>query len=235
MKSIGKRIANRVLSSTPSADAGAAQFLRSYTHALDWDIDADNAESANAVAAKGFLQSFAASYDWGQDAKPAEALVEQFLIAPDDFVEGLVGLAQQSIRNGAPDVARSVAFSLLETPLMREAGAVMLGVVACARKLWPFASDNFGMCSDETLIRYQFANAVSPNQPQLQKFKTVLNAKRSKNQPSLPSTIGTEKAINPFLNCNNPTVASTLENQFETKLNSETEIFALLRRWKDSF
>lgn len=52
---------------------------------------------------------------------------------------------------------------------------------------------------------------------------------------SLPSTIGQERLINPFLRLSSAPLVASLEGYFEQKTTSDLEVFTLLRRWKDHF
>jgi len=58
---------------------------------------------------------------------------------------------------------------------------------------------------------------------------------RAQNLPTLPSTIGLEKRINPFLRTGSPVARRAAETRRGQVLESDTEVFATLRRWKDDF
>ncbi len=91
-------------------------------------------------------------------------------------------------------------------------------------------------CTHEyTSSNWEFAFATMPNKQALNEFKNALDLKRKKGQPSLPSTLSTEKFMNPFLNCDLFEVVQNLENKFDVKIISDSQAFGLLRQWKDSF
>jgi hydroxyacylglutathione hydrolase len=58
---------------------------------------------------------------------------------------------------------------------------------------------------------------------------------RRDDQPSLPSTIGLEKRINPFLRSDEPAVRDAAAQRARGPLASRVEVFAAVRRWKDEF
>lgn len=91
-------------------------------------------------------------------------------------------------------------------------------------------------CTHEyTESNWQFANHVRPNDSQLQAFKKSLDAKRSQQLPSLPSTLATEKALNPFLHCDQADLQKILAQKFNQTIESPEQAFGLLRHWKDHF
>lgn len=95
-------------------------------------------------------------------------------------------------------------------------------------------------CAHEyTLANLAFASAVEPDNVDLQQRLQRDQQLRQHGQPTLPSTLASELATNPFLRCETATEAMTralLEAGFgdSTALNGAAR-FAALRRWKDSF
>jgi hydroxyacylglutathione hydrolase len=51
---------------------------------------------------------------------------------------------------------------------------------------------------------------------------------------TLPSTIGQEKAINPFLRCSEPAVLQAAQRR-DVRARDPVSVFAVLRAWKDEF
>ncbi len=91
-------------------------------------------------------------------------------------------------------------------------------------------------CGHEyTLANLAFATAVEPDNPDIADAVKQVKALRAQNRPSLPTTIGRERLINPFLRCAQPNVHSAAARQSGTALNSTVDVFAALRRWKDGF
>jgi hydroxyacylglutathione hydrolase len=80
----------------------------------------------------------------------------------------------------------------------------------------------------------RFARAVEPDNTDLQAYQAHAQALRQQSQPTLPSSIGLEKAVNPFLRTHLPTVAHAVQ-QFDPNAREPVAVFAALRTWKDQF
>ena len=91
-------------------------------------------------------------------------------------------------------------------------------------------------CTHEyTLANLAFAAMVEPQRPELAAAIAEVRQRRRRHEPSLPSTIGRERLINPFLRATEPAVAQAAQRQAGAPLAGEIEVFAALRRWKDGF
>ncbi len=91
-------------------------------------------------------------------------------------------------------------------------------------------------CTHEyTLSNLAFAWAVEPDNPALRARITAVRELRARNLPSLPTDIGLERASNPFLRVDAPTVRKSAETWAATELATDAQVFAALRRWKDGF
>ncbi|SCK20480.1 hydroxyacylglutathione hydrolase [Vogesella sp. LIG4] len=86
-----------------------------------------------------------------------------------------------------------------------------------------------------TLSNLQFALAVEPGNAALQARWQQDQASRAVMRPTLPSSIGQEKATNPFLRTASPEVASAATRQAGHALAGSEAIFATLREWKNHF
>ena len=90
-------------------------------------------------------------------------------------------------------------------------------------------------CAHEyTLANLRFAAAVEPGNEALASYAASCQARRAAGEPTLPSTIGRERAINPFLRCGEPQVAAAAAAHGAPSADP-VEVFAALRRWKDGF
>ncbi len=90
-------------------------------------------------------------------------------------------------------------------------------------------------CAHEyTAANIQFALACEPDNLSLRQRDVVTQKLRSANLPTLPSTIGLEKATNPFLRCASPEIIHTLQRRglHDT---SQLGIFIALREWRNVF
>ncbi len=92
-------------------------------------------------------------------------------------------------------------------------------------------------CTHEyTEANLRFALAVEPDNPQLQQHRDKVRELRSHNKPSLPTSVGLELEINPFMRCDQPTVRQAAQTyQQQRQLESSAEVFAAIREWKDHF
>ncbi len=91
-------------------------------------------------------------------------------------------------------------------------------------------------CAHEyTLANLRFASAVEPGNTALQERVAREEAKRDRGVPTVPSTIGDERATNPFLRCTEPGVVAAAEAHAGRALADAVETFAVLRAWKNEF
>lgn len=91
-------------------------------------------------------------------------------------------------------------------------------------------------CTHEyTLANLAFAAAVEPDRAALREEIERVRALRRRGAPSLPSTIGRERRINPFLRLAEPQVAAAARRHSGQPLAAPQDVFAALRQWKDGF
>jgi hydroxyacylglutathione hydrolase len=90
-------------------------------------------------------------------------------------------------------------------------------------------------CAHEyTLSNLRFAQAVDPSNAALKAYARWCVEQRTKDQPTLPSTIETELAVNPFLRCGHAEVQAAALRQ-GCASGEPVAIFAALREWKNRF
>jgi len=91
-------------------------------------------------------------------------------------------------------------------------------------------------CAHEyTLANIRFAEAVEPGNARLAERKARDQATRARGEPTVPSTVGEERATNPFLRCDVPEVVASAERHAGRKLSGPVEVFAEIREWKNNF
>ncbi|WP_353234569.1 hydroxyacylglutathione hydrolase [Diaphorobacter ruginosibacter] len=92
-------------------------------------------------------------------------------------------------------------------------------------------------CAHEyTLSNLKFARAVEPSNTALLQYQKDCIALRDADQPTLPSTLRQELAINPFLRTREPVVADAAKG-FDARVNpgDAVSVLAALREWKNNF
>jgi hydroxyacylglutathione hydrolase len=102
-------------------------------------------------------------------------------------------------------------------------------------KLADLPADTLVCCTHEyTLSNLRFAAAVEPGNAERARYDERCRALRADGQPTLPSSIGLELQINPFLRCTAAEVVTAARAQGAA--NDDTvSVFAALREWKNRF
>jgi hydroxyacylglutathione hydrolase len=90
-------------------------------------------------------------------------------------------------------------------------------------------------CTHEyTLSNLRFAAAVEPDNAAISSHAGACELQRKAGQPTLPSSIGLELEINPFLRCDRPAVIAAARAQGAVD-DDAISVFAALREWKNRF
>ena len=91
-------------------------------------------------------------------------------------------------------------------------------------------------CGHEyTLANAAFAKVVDPGNAALDARIAEARAARDAGRPSLPVSIESERATNPFLRCDDADVAANVAAHCGSSAADVLDTFAALRRWKDGF
>jgi len=91
-------------------------------------------------------------------------------------------------------------------------------------------------CAHEyTLSNLRFARAVEPDNPDLLDYQQRCERIRAQNAPTLPSSIGQERRINPFLRTREPAVVRAAQAFNGASAEDEVAVFAAIRQWKNEF
>ncbi|WP_119965893.1 hydroxyacylglutathione hydrolase [Simplicispira lacusdiani] len=92
-------------------------------------------------------------------------------------------------------------------------------------------------CTHEyTLSNLKFARAVEPGNAELLHYSSRCEALRAQGQPTLPSRMALERAINPFLRTRVPAVAAAAAGFApSTDTRDAVAVLAALREWKNGF
>ena len=91
-------------------------------------------------------------------------------------------------------------------------------------------------CTHEyTLSNLKFAVAVEPGNARLLEYRGRCEALRAAGEPTLPTSIGLEQRINPFLRARVPAVAQAAQAHDGARADDPVAVFASLRQWKNEF
>ncbi len=91
-------------------------------------------------------------------------------------------------------------------------------------------------CAHEyTLGNLRFAAAVEPGNADVLETLDAVQALRGRDAITLPTTLGRERRINPFLRCREPAVRAAAEARAGRPLAGASDVFAVVRAWKDGF
>ncbi|GAA5141627.1 hydroxyacylglutathione hydrolase [Thalassotalea piscium] len=91
-------------------------------------------------------------------------------------------------------------------------------------------------CTHEyTLANLSFALAVEPDNLDLIAYYNQVRVMREQDEITLPSTIGKENLINPFLRCFQQTIMSSATEYGGQAVEAGLETFTVIRKWKDNF
>ncbi|MEY4711621.1 MAG: putative hydroxyacylglutathione hydrolase [Pseudomonadota bacterium] len=91
-------------------------------------------------------------------------------------------------------------------------------------------------CAHEyTLSNLRFARAVEPANEKLIHYLSHCESLRARHTPTLPSTLETERHVNPFLRTREPDVVRAAQAFNGVRADDEAGVFAAIRQWKNEF
>jgi hydroxyacylglutathione hydrolase len=91
-------------------------------------------------------------------------------------------------------------------------------------------------CGHEyTLANIRFARAVDPGNAVLAEREERARRLRDAGRPTLPTTLGEERATNPFLRCAEPAVVESANKYLGARVADPVRVFAAIRDWKNKF
>ncbi len=91
-------------------------------------------------------------------------------------------------------------------------------------------------CGHEyTASNLRFARHIEPNNPSLEQTYAEVLSLREQQRPTIPSSIGKEKQVNPFLRTQEPEVIKTVSLEKSVHPHDPIEILGALREMKNQF
>jgi hydroxyacylglutathione hydrolase len=89
-------------------------------------------------------------------------------------------------------------------------------------------------CGHEyTLANIGFARKVDPDNAALAALESRARSLREAGRPTLPTTLGEERAANPFLRCLQPAVIDSANKYLGARVADPVRVFAAIREWKN--
>jgi hydroxyacylglutathione hydrolase len=108
-------------------------------------------------------------------------------------------------------------------------------MAASLAKFAALPSDTQVCCTHEyTLSNLRFAAAVEPGNAARAAYEARCQALRAEGRYTLPSSIGLELQINPFLRCREPEVVASARTQ-DDSVHDDISVLAALREWKNRY
>ncbi|ODS64689.1 MAG: hydroxyacylglutathione hydrolase [Arenimonas sp. SCN 70-307] len=109
-------------------------------------------------------------------------------------------------------------------------------MLASLDRLAALPGDTVVCCTHEyTQSNGRFARAAEPDNPARDARLAEVDAQRARGEPSLPTTLASELACNPFLRVDAPGVRAAIARHLGSEPRDRVEAFAALRAWKDGF
>lgn len=91
-------------------------------------------------------------------------------------------------------------------------------------------------CAHEyTLSNLRFALAADPDNARLHERMSREQARRARDEPTVPSVLADELGTNPFLRASEPALMHSAARRAGHDVRDAVESFAILRAWKDKF
>ena len=107
-------------------------------------------------------------------------------------------------------------------------------MVASLGKLARLPDDTKVYCGHEyTLANIAFAQRVEPENAALAARLERARAQRAAGLPTLPSTLGEERACNPFLRWGEPAVIDSANKYLGSRVSDPVKVFSAIREWKN--
>jgi len=105
---------------------------------------------------------------------------------------------------------------------------------ASLQRIAALPAETLCYCAHEyTLANLGFARWVEPDSAALAAATTAAQARRAAGVPTVPTSLGDELRVNPFLRTGEPAVVAAAERFAGARLDGQVAVFTALRRWKD--
>ncbi len=104
------------------------------------------------------------------------------------------------------------------------------------QKLSQLPDDTLIYCTHEyTQNNIRFARVIDSKNSKLIELEIKAQELRNQNLPTIPTTLGLEKTVNPFLRCNQREIIHSAQKYSAKSLLDPLSVFTVLRDWKNNF
>jgi hydroxyacylglutathione hydrolase len=109
-------------------------------------------------------------------------------------------------------------------------------MIASLNRLRDLPPETQVFCGHEyTAANLRFALTVEPSNVAAHEYQQNVGRTLAAGNPTLPSKLSLEIKVNPFLRCDKPDVRAAAEARAGRTLEAQSDVFAVLRAWKDQF
>jgi hydroxyacylglutathione hydrolase len=109
-------------------------------------------------------------------------------------------------------------------------------MLASLEKLARLPAETRVYCGHEyTAANLRFAAMVEPDNGGVRDYAAEVATLRARSTPTIPSTLGLEMRINPFLRSRLPAVRAAASAHAGRALKGDDEVFGVIREWKNGF
>jgi hydroxyacylglutathione hydrolase len=103
------------------------------------------------------------------------------------------------------------------------------------KKIAALPDETLVCCAHEyTLSNIRFAQSIDKDNLDLNAWSDKANQLRNRMVPTVPTTLGFEKKVNPFMRCDESNIQNSAQENYGFPCNGE-ETLAVIRKMKDSF
>jgi hydroxyacylglutathione hydrolase len=104
------------------------------------------------------------------------------------------------------------------------------------KKIAALPDETLVCCAHEyTLSNIRFAQSIEKTNTHLNDWAEKANHLRINGKPTVPTTIGFEKKVNPFMRCDEIEIRNVAKQNFGLDIDSGEETLAIIRKMKDDF
>jgi hydroxyacylglutathione hydrolase len=161
-------------------------------------------------------------------------VIAKVLAVPGHTLSHLAYFLDQSISNPTPRLY--CGDTLFATGCGRLFEGSANDMYQSLKKFAQLPDETLVCCAHEyTLSNIKFALSVEDKNPDLLAWSKRATELRNNHLPTVPTTIGLEKQVNPFMRCDLPSMMAFAQQASQGQVSSPPEVLSAIRKMKDSF